>query len=429
VTKAGEFASRVVSSLRQSDFTSGAVLLSFGLLAIVVANSSFGPAVQAVLTSTPAFTVPYLGMPLTVQQLVNEGLMALFFLSVGLEMKREMLYGHLATVRKALLPVVAALGGMLGPALTYLLFNPDLPNRNGWAIPTATDIAFSLAVAALAGPGFTPSMRAFLLTLAVADDVGGVLEVAVFYHTSINALWLLAALGLSLGVYFAAKRWQPADWVFLVAGCIVWYSLLHAGIHPALAGILIALTVPLWPVGNPLSALDHDGEPENPLAYPVPESRSSLGRLEHALSGVVAYVVLPLFAFANLGVRFDMLAGASLGDLRVMFGIAAALVVGVPVGVTVSTWIGVRMGLGELPQGVLWRDIAGVGVIAGVAFSVALLIASAAFSEKQLVSQAQCGILLGSCISASVGICYFRIVRRPGSRHLSTSDLTPPAST
>jgi NhaA family Na+:H+ antiporter len=328
----------------------------------------------------------------TVESWVNGGLMAVFFFVVGLEIGREHRTGELGHLRTAVVPVAGAAGGMAGAGLVYVLFNHGGVGSSGWGIPMATDIAFALGALALLGRRVPPGLRLLLLTLAVADDVGSVLVLAIFYSARTHPVSLIGAL-LLVGAMVVARRWSglPA-WPILVAGVGVWVLLAAGGVEPALAGVVAGVLVPSH----------RDGSPGNPAE-----------RLEQRIAPVSAFVILPLFALANAGIVFRMGMLAPPGATAVFAGITAARVVGKLVGITVACFLVVRMGLGRLPEGVLWSHVAGGAAVAGIGFTVPLLIAEQAFSTNPpLVAASELGLLVGSALAFGVGAVLLVVVRR-----------------
>jgi NhaA family Na+:H+ antiporter len=328
----------------------------------------------------------------TVRSWVNGGLMALFFFVVGLEIGRERRSGELGDLRTAVVPVVGALGGMAGAGLVYELFASNSPGSSGWGIPMATDIAFALGALALLGHRVPPGLRLLLLTLAVADDIGSVLILAIFYSGSIHVPALIGAAGAT-AFMVCLRRWArlPA-WPLLVVGVGLWVLLAAGGIEPALAGVVVGVLVPASVAGTTQRPAD---------------------LLEERVAPISAFVVLPLFAVANAGITFhvDMLAPA--GASRVFVGIAVARVVGKVVGITVACFVVVRLGLGRLPSGVLWSHVAGGAAVAGIGFTVPLLIAEQAFrSSPTLVVASELGLLVGSAVAVGVGALLLLAVHR-----------------
>ncbi len=308
---------------------------------------------------------------------VNDALMVLFFLLVGLDLKDELVLGELSRPAKALLAVFAALGGMAVPALVYLVFNAGGPGQSGWGIPMATDIAFALACIHVLGARVPAGLRVFLMALAIVDDLGAIVVIAVFYSGGLNAAPLLAAAGI-MAVLLLLNRVGMRNLVpYMVLGIALWYCFMQAGIHGTIAGVLLAFTIPLG---------------ADPRTGP-------LHRLAGRLQPLVQRLVLPVFALFNAGLP---LAGVSFGS--VTLGVGAGLILGKPAGILAASWLAVRLGLARLPTGADWSRGLGVGFIAGIGFTMSLFIAQLAFPAEALYDEARLGVLLGSLISASIGV-------------------------
>jgi NhaA family Na+:H+ antiporter len=354
-------------------------------LALVVANSPLAPAYFGLLKS-------YLG-PLSVLHWINDGLMALFFLLVGLEIKRELLDGQLRTWPDRILPGVAAVGGMVAPAVIYVAINWSSPETlRGWAIPTATDIAFALGVLALLGPRVPVSLKVFLTALAILDDLGAVVIIALFYTANLDVYALLGALfvlGLLRGLNaFGIRRLAP----YLVLGAILWVLMLKSGVHATIAGVVLAFTIPLR---------ESPGRPE--------DETSPLHRLEHALSPWSAFLVLPVFGFANAGVSLAGVSGHMLLD-PVTLGVALGLFLGKQVGVFGAVWTIVRLGWAQKPAHAGWMHIYGIALLCGVGFTMSLFIGLLAFAGRpDLEAETKIGVLLGSIACMVLGALVLRL--------------------
>jgi NhaA family Na+:H+ antiporter len=382
-TRAARVPRRLQSMLRQflgSEAAGGLVLMAAATLALVVANSPLSPSYFGALNA-------YVG-PLSVLHWVNDGLMAIFFLLVGLEIKREMLDGQLSTWPRRALPGIAAAGGMAAPALIYVGLNWGNPaTLRGWAIPTATDIAFALGVLSLLGPRVPTSLKVFLTALAIIDDLGAVLVIAVFYtgDLSVLDLWLAGLVVLTLVAMNqqGVVRLLP----YLLLGAVLWFLVLRSGVHATIAGVLLAFTIPLRQV--PGSRDDMTGSP--------------LHLLEHALHRWVAFIVVPLFGFANAGISFAGLTTETLLE-PVTLGIAAGLVLGKLVGVAGSATLTIRLGLAELPMGATWPQLFGMALLCGIGFTMSLFIGMLAFAEDPtLLYDVKIGILGGSLLAGLAG--------------------------
>jgi NhaA family Na+:H+ antiporter len=315
---------------------------------------------------------------------VNDALMAVFFFVVGLEIKRELAIGELRDRRTAALPVVAAAGGMVIPAVLFVAIAHGTPGADGWAIPVATDIAFVLGALALLGSRIPPALKLFLLALAIADDIGGILIIAVVYSDDLSAGYLLAAIA-GLGVVLALRR-AGIDRVLAYAavGVVVWYLTFRSGVHATIAGVALGLLTPAGAING----------------------RRVLHRLERGLHPVSAFVIVPLFALANAGVELtDGRLGDAL-DSRLAWAVVLGLVAGKPIGIAGASWIGVRLGIGRLPDGVGWPMLLGGAALAGIGFTVALFIAQLSFDDPALLAQSKVAILLASTLAAVAGSAF-----------------------
>jgi len=367
---------------------SGLVLLVAAAIALVLANSEWHAAYERVWDAS------WLPGGLTPHFLVNEVLMAVFFLVVGLEIRREMHDGALSTPAQATLPLVAAAGGILVPALIYGAF-ADAAVTNGWAIPTATDIAFAVGVLALLGRRVDADLRVLLLAIAIADDIAAVLIIAFFYAEGIAPAGLALAAAGAVAAWLGHRAGLNAWIACLLPGAVIWYGFLLAGIHPALAGVAAGLL-------TPMKRREPDAEPQ-------------ATRLESALHPWVAFGVMPLFALANAGVRFEGLDLASSLAQGLAGGIALGLFAGKPLGIVLATWIGVRTGLCRLPDGVGPAGIAVIGCLAGIGFTMSIFIAALAFEGSPLLAVAKFGVLAGSLGAAVAGLLLGRLLLRPAS--------------
>ncbi|MBX3528176.1 MAG: Na+/H+ antiporter NhaA [Rhodoblastus sp.] len=368
----------VLKRLLHSEASGGVVLMASAAIALAVANSAWAPAYFQALET-------HVG-PLSLLHWINDALMALFFLLVGLEIKREMIGGELSTWRRRALPGLAAAGGMAVPALVYLAFAADSAvHARGWAIPAATDIAFALGVLALLGSRAPASLKVFLAALAIMDDLGAVLIIAVFY-TSELAVPMLGGAALCVAALFALNRFKVgALWPYLLLGLPLWYFVHASGVHATIAGVLLAVFIPL--------------EQPNEAGH----EHSPLHRLEHALAPWVGFVVTPIFGFANAGVSFEGLTLQSLAH-PVTLGVAAGLFFGKQIGVFLASWLAVVLGLASRPPGAGWLQLYGVSLICGVGFTMSLFIGMLAFPpERELMDETKIGVLVGSLASALVG--------------------------
>lgn len=381
---------RQLQQFLKLESASGILLIIAALMAMITVNSPAQFLYDALLNTPVEIRIGALNIAKPLLLWVNDGLMALFFLLVGLEIKREIVQGELADPAKAILPVMAAIGGMVMPALIYTAFNQsdDLAMR-GWAIPTATDIAFALGVLSLLGKRVPPALKLFLLTLAIVDDLGAIVIIALFYTAELSGTSLLVALG-ALAVLFAFNRYRLLSLSpYLLVGLVMWVAVLKSGVHATLAGVLLAFFIPLRPAPG--------------------EQHTIAENLEHDLHGSVSFVILPLFAFMNTGVP---LGGLSLDSVinPVPLGIAAGLFLGKPIGVMLFCWLAIQLRLAKMPHQVGWGELFGIAVLAGIGFTMSLFISSLAFAQgdPNFKVDDRIGILLGSMTSAIAGYFLLR---------------------
>jgi len=429
--------SRIVSPFlrfARLEAASGVLLLLASAAALILANSPWSGAWAALWHAD--ITVGLGGRLFTrpVEFWINDGLMTVFFFVVGLEIKREILVGELSSPRKAVLPAAAALGGMAAPAAIYALLNLGGPGAPGWAIPMATDIAFALGVLALVGAAVPAGLKVFLAALAIVDDLGAVLVIAIFYT---ERIWwpALGAGALVLGVLAAANLLgvrRPLPYALL--GVVLWAAMLSSGVHATLTGVLLALTLPARAridTGRFLricaealrqfraAGPSREDEPTNEghhAALAALEDASEavqtpLQRLERLLHGWVVFAIMPLFALANAGVRLE---GAAGFGKPAAVGVLLGLVVGKPLGILLLSWAAVRLGIADLPKGVAWTHLAGAGMLAGIGFTMSLFVAGLAFGATPLLDQAKLGILGASAFSGVAGGITLRRALRPG---------------
>ena len=392
----------VLKRLLSSEAGGGIVLMAAAAAALVVANSSLGPAYFDALEI-------HVG-PLSLLHWVNDALMALFFLLVGLEIKREMIGGELSTWRRRALPGLAAAGGMIAPALVYLAFaGKTAMFARGWAIPAATDIAFALGVLALIGSRAPASLKVFLAALAIMDDLGAVVIIALFYSGGLS-LPMLGGAAVCLAALFALNRYKIAAlWPYLALGLPLWFFVHASGVHATIAGVLLATFIPLN-----ASPDDHD-------------EHSPLHRLEHALAPWVGFVITPIFGFANAGVSFE---GSSLAGLAhpVTLGVAAGLFIGKQVGVFLAARIAVALGWASRPHGASWMQLYGVALICGVGFTMSLFIGMLAFpADAGLIDETKIGVLMGSLASAVLGAAVLLLATGERETRGYAERPTPPA--
>jgi NhaA family Na+:H+ antiporter len=406
----------VVRPLREfldTEVAGGIVLLAATTLALISANSPWSASYGSLWQTELVVRLGGLSLELDLRHWINDGLMTLFFFVMALEIKRELVEGVLSDRKRAALPVIAAAGGMLAPAAIYAALNANGAEAGGWGVPIATDIAFALGVVALVGPRVPASLRVFLLTLAIADDVGAIIAIALFYADDIDVAALALALTVLGGIILLRSVhvwWVP---LYVVAGTIVWLATLVSGVHATIAGVALGLLAPAHPldrtalkrVGLGIARLEERPSPEEASAARrgVIASLSVAERLAHVLHPWTSFVILPLFALANAGISL------SSGDLRsalgsrVTLGVLLGLVVGKAVGITGAAWLAQRTRIAELPDGVNWIHMAGIGTVAGIGFTVSIFVASLAFEREALVQQAKVGILAASLVASLLG--------------------------
>ena len=324
---------------------------------------------------------------------INDGLMAIFFLLVGLEIKRELVEGELASPRQAALPVFAAVGGMVVPALIFALFNNNTPTANGWGIPMATDIAFAIAILSLLGDKVPTSLKIFLTALAIVDDLGAILVIAIFYSAEIHYDYLMFA-GLALALMICLNLLNIKHLLaYLAPGLLLWYFIHHSGIHATIAGVLTALCIPTT-----------SDEIESPLE-----------KLEHSLTKPVNFVIMPIFALANTNVLYNdsMLNGftSSLG-----LGILLGLLLGKPLGIFIMSWVAVKTGLGSLPEGTTWKQVGALGILAGIGFTMSIFVAMLSYTNPVLQTQAKFVVLVTSVLAGAIGYITLRVIYRLNNR-------------
>lgn len=380
----------LLRSFIESDASNGMILILAAVAAMILANTAAtAEGYQALLNEPVQIRFGALDISKNLLLWINDALMALFFLLIGLEVKRELRVGELASREKAIFPVIAALGGMALPALIFLAFNHgDEIARNGWAIPTATDIAFALGVLALLGSRVPAALKVFLMALAIIDDLGAIVIIALFYTSGLSVLSLgvaaAAIVVLALLNYFNVRKIS----IYILVGIVLWTAVLKSGVHATLAGVIVGFFVPLE----------------------KREGHSPAEHLAHGLMPWVNWLILPLFAFANAGIS---LAGITLGDILSPepAGIIFGLLIGKPLGITLFCWLAVRLRLAVLPGGTTIRDIMAIGVLCGIGFTMSIFISSLAFdaTHEQLVTFSKLGILTGSLLSAVLGYSLLRV--------------------
>ncbi|AOE40167.1 Na(+)/H(+) antiporter NhaA [Pantoea agglomerans] len=383
----------LLKSFIESDASNGVMLIVAAVAAMILANTAAtAQGYQALLNEPVQIRFGALDISKNLLLWINDALMALFFLVIGLEVKRELVVGELASRDKAIFPVIAAIGGMALPALIFLFFNHgDEIARNGWAIPTATDIAFALGVLALLGSRVPVALKVFLMALAIIDDLGAIVIIALFYTSDLSVLSLCVAAGAIVVLALLNRFNVRKISIYILVGIVLWTAVLKSGVHATLAGVIVGFFVPLE----------------------KKEGHSPAEHLAHGLMPWVNWMILPLFAFANAGIS---LAGITLSDVLSPepSGIILGLLIGKPLGITLFCWLAVKLRLAVLPNGTTIRDIMAIGVLCGIGFTMSIFISSLAFdaAHEQLVTFSKLGILTGSLLSAVIGYTLLRIKLR-----------------
>lgn len=401
----------------------GLLLIASTLAALIWANSPLGKSYEDLWHMEMGLQFGSYGISMSLSHWINDGIMAIFFFVVGLEIKREVGMGELNSLRKAALPIFGALGGMAIPAAIYFLVNRGGIGASGWGIPMATDIAFALGVLALLGRRIPLTLKVFLTALAIIDDIGAVLVIAIFYSGQI--IWVaLGVVALALAVLFLANRLGVrSSLVYLILGIALWLALYKSGIHATLAGILVAMTIPSRPRINSNEFLSHGRQFLNEyerantddaalnetqesalqaLETAIDHTESVLHRMEYGLHPWVTYFIIPLFALANAGVYLGEGLAATITN-PIGVGILAGLALGKPLGIVAFTWLAVKVKLAQLPERVTWRHLIGAGMLAGIGFTMSLFITALAFADVESQNIAKVGILLASLVAGIAG--------------------------
>jgi NhaA family Na+:H+ antiporter len=387
----------------------GIVLVAATLVALVWANSPWQDSYQTFWSTSLDISLGSHSLDLTLQGWVNDGLMAIFFLVVGLEIKRELVEGELNDRRRAALPAIAAVGGMVAPALIYVAITVGGEGGRGWGIPMATDIAMAVGVLSLLGSRVGPSLKLFLLALAIVDDIGAIAVIAIFYSDGINLGALAVAVAIIVVVAVARRLGVRPTPVYVALGGGLWLALHEAGLHATIAGVVMGLMAPTRPIRRREDVSDDKlrdvSTPETARETVVlaRESVSVVAWLEHLLHPWTSFVIVPVFALANAGVVLSARALCDAATSRVTYGVVVGLVVGKLVGISVFAWLAVRLRIGTLPDGVGWSGIVGVAAVAGIGFTVSIFVTGLAFTDADLQDQAKIGILAASVVAGALG--------------------------
>jgi NhaA family Na+:H+ antiporter len=398
---------QTAQAFMQVEAASGIVLLVAAIAAMVWANSPAGRSYFDLWHTGLPVHAGIFNIDLDLREWVNDSLMTIFFFLVGLEIKRELVYGELSSPRRALLPAAGALGGMLAPALIYSVFNAGGDGASGWGVPMATDIAFAVGVLSLLSRRIPFSVKVFLLALAIADDIGAILVIAIFYSSELNFLALGLTAAIVALILILNRSGVSNIHVYVAVGAVLWLTMLESGVHATIAGVTLGLMAPAGrfhrPETVPVAADDRVQETEAPLA-----------RLEQALLPWVSFLIVPLFAIANTGVHVSGdIADAAIRS-PVSQGVVFGLLLGKPLGIFIVTWLAVRLRLCDMPTGATWPQILGVGILGGIGFTVALLIAAVGFDDEGLIDQAKLGVLAASVAAGVLGFAFLWLTTPTG---------------
>lgn len=375
----------------KQEASSGIVLLTFAVMAMGLANSPWAAAYEEILHWKVSVGMGDFQLSMSLLHWINDGLMAVFFFVIGMEIKREFLFGELKSPSSTLLPIAAAVGGMVVPALLYTAFNIGKPTISGWGVSMATDIAFSLGVLAFAAPRAPRAVVVFLTALAIVDDLGGILVIALFYSSDLHGPSLLAGAAVLLALFWLSRRNVQSVLLYLIGGGLLWYAFLQGGIHPTIAGVLLGFSIPA-------------GTEET-------HGESLLRKLEHRLTPWSAFFVMPVFALSNAGIAID---GGSVGNLLtpVGLGIMAGLFLGKPLGIFLSVYGLIRLRVAALPAGVRTAHFLGAGMLGGIGFTMSLFIAALAFADGQALMTAKTAVVAASVMSGLAGTAMFKWLQR-----------------
>jgi NhaA family Na+:H+ antiporter len=400
----------------------GIVLVAAAVVALVWANSPWQDSYHTLWSTHLSLSLGRRSLDLTLQEWINDGLMAIFFFVVGLEIKREVVEGELRDPRRAALPAIAAIGGMLVPALIYLAINAGGEGAHGWGIPMATDIAMAVGILSLLGSRVPPSLKLFLLALAIVDDIGAIIVIAIAYSHGFDLRAALVALGLLVLVIALRLLGVRPVVVYVIFAAALWLALYESGLHATIAGVVLGIVAPTGPIRNP-ALVDEDKlrDVSSPQAAQetivlARESVSVVARLEHLLHPWTSFLIIPLFALANVGVSLSSSALTAAATSRIAYGVLLGLVVGKLAGVSVFSWLAVRLRIGVLPEGVGWPGVVGVGAVAGIGFTVSLFVTELALNDPSLRDEAKIAILIAAVVAGVLGaVVLLWAGRRPAS--------------
>jgi NhaA family Na+:H+ antiporter len=384
---------KVFKDFFQSQSAGGILLMICVIISLIIANTSLGLALENLLNTEIGYHTDALHLRYPVLLWINDGLMAIFFLLVGLEIKRELVEGELSSFKQASLPIFAAIGGMLAPALIYALVNLSAPSLPGWGIPMATDIAFAIAVISLLGNKVPLSLKIFLTALAIVDDLGAILVIAFFYTEELHLTYLPYILGV-LALLFALNYFNVKRiWMYIIPGASLWYFVHGFGVHATIAGVVTAFFLPTT-----------EDDKESPLE-----------KLEHLLVKPVNFIIMPVFALANTNIKFEsaMLDGLS---SPLSLGIILGLIVGKPLGIMLMSFLAVQLKISALPSGVKWKQVLGLGLLAGIGFTMSIFIALLSFSDAESQLQAKFSILIASVLAGILGYLVLNTIAKRGKK-------------
>ena len=411
-----KFVARPVLRFVDREVAGGILLLVATAIALIWVNIGWGDSYNALWHTEIELAVGTWHLPhMSLGHFVNDGFMALFFFVVGLEIKRELVTGDLRSVRAAALPVIGAMGGMVVPALFYVMLNTSGEASRGWGIPMATDIAFAIGIVALLGSRVSPKIKLFLLTLAIVDDIGAIAVIAIFYSSDLSTGWLITASVGLIAVWILQRVRVWAIPVYAVLGIFIWYATLESGVHATIAGVALGLLTPARPLLNQrdaqqiVDALPSDANVAEVryASFLAQESVPLTERLENMLHPFTAFMIIPIFALANAGIK---LSGNTISDAatsNVTLGIMLGLVIGKPLGITLFAWVATRFGL-TLPEGVHWPQFIGMGFAAGIGFTVSIFVGGLAFESERITDLAKIGILVASLVAAVAALLLLR---------------------
>ena len=428
---------RPMQRLMALEVSTAVAVFVAAVVAMIMANTALQPAYESFWTTPVKLDVAGRSIiELSLRAVVNDGLMALFFMVVSLEIKREWIFGELRDRKAAAMPIIAAAGGMIVPALIYAAFNVGGPASHGWGIPMATDIAFAVAVLAAAGPRVPNSARLFLLTLAIADDLGAILVIAIFYAHGLQWTWLAAAAAMVVLAWVFKVMRVRAIGIFVVVGVLCWYFMHRSGVHATIAGVAMGFLTPAWSLLRPQEypafagrlvgevaqrlgdgVLTHEEHSLNhgtmrEIRRLSLETLAPLDRIEYRLSTWSAFFIVPVFAFANAGLVIPRVSPAEWLTDPVVLGVGLGLVLGKTIGVFGAAWLAARAGIGRMPAGMNNAHLLAVSICAGVGFTVAMFVANLAFVDGQFVESAKLGIIVGSVVAGILGYVALRVTPR-----------------